>query len=237
MTGPSVREQARTLSEGMTVDEARDVVRWPGGEVGLHDYAALYAVPGLYEAVYVHVLGSGSPALLGAALAEVVPEPERAARRVLDVGAGTGMVGEVLAGLGFRGVAGVDLEPAAEVALRRDRPTVYGRARTLDLTALSPADSAWLADVAPDVVTTAGAVGFGHLPVEAFEVLTWLLPPGGLCALTVARGFEQAPELAAFARLLLGPGYDVLVRRDGVHRRSAVGELLVTALVLSRTSS
>ena len=29
----------------------------------------------------------------------------------------------------------------------------------------------WLAEVAPDVVTVSGAVGFGHLPAAAFEVL------------------------------------------------------------------
>lgn len=222
----TVAEAAAALAPGVTVDEQRDLVRWPGGEVGLHDYAGLYAVQGLYEAVYFGVLGGASPSLLAACLADVVPAPDRAARRVLDVGAGTGMVGEELVRIGFVHVVGVDLEPASEVALRRDRPQVYAAARTLDLTRLTPADEAWLQGV--DVVTVAGAVGFGHLPVEAFAVLTRLLPPGGLLAVTLA------PQLAEDPPLLFGPSYDLVLRREGVHRRSAGGDLPVTALVLRR---
>ncbi len=68
-------------------------------------------------------------------------------------------------------------------------------------------------------------------------MLTGLLPPGGLLALTVARGFEREPELAGHARLLLGPAYRERARRDGLHRHSADGSRLeVTGLVLERTA-
>lgn len=232
----SVQEAAAALAAVVVVDEARDLVRWPGGAAGLHDYGALYAVPGLYEAVYFSVLEGGSPALLAAALAEAVPAVQRPARRVLDVGAGTGMVGEELARTGFAAMAGADLEPASEVALRRDRPDVYRATRTMDLLALDEGDQAWLAEVAPDVVTAAGAVGFGHLPVEAFQVLTGLLPPGGLLAVTVARGWRTEPALAGHAELFAGPAYEPVAQRDGLHRRSASDDQLVTALVLRRAA-
>lgn len=236
----SVWDAAKELLDGLVVDEDRDVVRWLDGdgtlrEAGLHDYAALYAVPGLYEAVYFLHLEGRSPHLLAQALAAAVPEPERGQRRVLDVGAGTGAVGSALAAVGFGPVAGTDLEPASARALLRDRPEAYAQARTTDLTALTRDDRAWLAAVAPDVVTVAGAVGYGHLPVGAFARLTRLLPPGGLLALTAAPGLGTDPELAPHAALLLGPAYEGVVRREGVHRQSARGPLHVVALVLRRT--
>ncbi|MCW2777412.1 MAG: hypothetical protein JWN17_1137 [Frankiales bacterium] len=107
--------------------------------------------------------------------------------------------------------------------------------RVLDLLALTLDDDAWLAALAPDVVTVVAAVGFGHLPLEAFEVLTGLLRPGGVLALTVARDLRTEPSLAGYARLLDGPDYTPAASRDGVHRVTADGrELLVTALVLRR---
>ena len=238
---PAVDAAARRLAADLVLDEERDVVRWRGPdggqvETGLHDYAALYAVQGLYEAVYLVRLEGGSPQLLADALAEAVPAGERAGLRVLDVGAGTGAVGERLHAAGFRSIAATDLEPASEVAVRRDRAEAYTDVRTLDLLDLDAGDEAWLDALAPSVVTVAGAVGFGHLPVGALHVLTQRLPAGGLLALTVARDVERAPELAEHAALLLGPAYTLRTRREGLHRRTATGgRLEVAALVLERT--
>ncbi len=238
--GVSVQEAARRLAPTVEVDEDQDLVRWSddGGvrrTTGLHDYAALYAVPGLYEAVYVEHLDSGSPALLAAALGEVLPPAARPARRVLDAGAGTGLVGEHLAAAGFSPVWALDLEPASAAAVLRDRPGCHRGARALDLLDLDDADRDWLAEVAPDVVTVSGAVGFGHLPAAAFAVLADLLPPAGLLAVTVAPDLAGSPELADHAAVLLGPSFAERARREGVHRRTGAGErLAVHALVLER---
>ena len=237
----AVHLAAHRRAEHLAVDEARDVVRWRDDtgrnvETGLHDYAALYQVPGLYEATYLVRLGGRAPHLLIKTLAEVVPRRERAVLQVLDVGAGTGVVGEQLTAVGFRRIAGTDVEPASEWAVLRDRAELYQDLRTIDLTGLSEDDLRWLRTVAPQVVTVAGAVGFGHLQVDAFAALTRMLPVGGLLALTVAHGFEHDPELADHATLLLGPAYRLRTRRDGLHRQTAEGARLdVVALILERT--
>ena len=238
-----VQEAARRLAEGLVVDEDADLVRWRDDdgrerETGFHDYAALYAVPGLYEAAYVLHLDGRAPALLTAALCEVLPPEERAARRVLDVGAGTGVVGECLHDAGFRELSATDLEPASADAVLRDRAEVYARARAVDLVQPGPDDEAWLAEVAPDLVTVVAAVGFGHLPVEALHRLTALLRPGGLLAVTVARDLESEPALSDHAALLLGPAYRLLRQTEGAHRRTSSGGVLpATALVLERTGA
>lgn len=236
-----VHEATQRRAAHLVVDEAGDVVRWRDDtgrqvETGLHDYAALCDVPGLYEAVYFLRLGGRAPHLLAEALAHVVPPPERPNLQVLDVGAGTGVVGELLAAAGFRRIAGTDLEPASERAVRRDRGQVYDDLRTMDLTRPSDGDLAWLRALAPQIVTIAGATGFGHLPVEALDAVTRALPPRGLLAVTIARGFEQEPELADHAALLLGQAYRERTRREGLHRLTADGARLeITALVLERT--
>lgn len=242
MTAPArtaVELAAQELARSVVVDDAGETVRWRGPdgaehEAGLHDYAALYAVPGLYEAVYLLALGGRAPGLVASALADAVPAGERADLPVLDVGAGTGAVGEQLRARGFGRLAATDLEPAAETALRRDRPGVYTDVRTLDLLRRTPDDDRWLAGVAPRALTVAGAVGFGHLPVAAFAVLTGLLPAGGLLAFTAARDLATAPALAGHAALLLGPAYEQVVRREGVHRTTATGTLLPAVVLVLR---
>lgn len=238
-----VQQAAHRRAQDLVVDEAADLVRWRDDEgrareTGLHDYASLFAVPGLYEAAYVLHLQGCAPQLLVDALAAVVPAAERADLPVLDVGAGTGTVGDALRAAGFRRVAATDLEPASAAAVLRDRPEAYTDARTLDLLHLTAEDEGWLAALAPRVVTAVAAVGFGHLPGEALAVLTRLLPPGGLLAVTVAPDLETEPALADHAALLLGPAYRLRRSADGVHRRTATGDVLpATALVLERTAA
>src|SRR5699024_9577645 len=63
--------------------------------IGFHDYAAIYAHPGLYEQLFHDRLKCTSPRKLSALLRDVASggggDPTRL--RVLDVGAGNGMVG------------------------------------------------------------------------------------------------------------------------------------------------
>ncbi len=91
---------------GMGVDE--ETVR-------LHDYPRLYAVPGLYEHVVQELLGCRSPQVAADGLAHALERLglDPADVPLLDLGAGTGLVGELVRGLGATTVIGLDALDAA----------------------------------------------------------------------------------------------------------------------------
>ena len=67
--------------------------------IRFHDYDELFGIPGLYEKVIYDILGCGSPETICAMLDAALKKEGESARtlRVLDFGAGNGMVGELLA--------------------------------------------------------------------------------------------------------------------------------------------
>src|SRR4051794_20329366 len=81
--------------------------------IRLHDYAAIYDMPGLYEQLFAELLECSSPeivcGLLGSELEKAGVDP--ATLTGLDFGAGNGMVGEQLAELGVESLVGLDLLP------------------------------------------------------------------------------------------------------------------------------
>jgi predicted TPR repeat methyltransferase len=93
----------------------------------LHDYAAVYSVPGLYEEVVQRQLQCASPATVAEALVEAAADAGVAAAdvRAFDLGAGNGVVGEEMRARGVTVVAGADGIPEARHAAHRDRPGLY----------------------------------------------------------------------------------------------------------------
>ena len=106
--------------------------------VRFHDYAQTYSIPGVYERLFYDTLKCDSPrtvcGLLGEHLEDEGRDPSEL--RVLDVGAGNGMVGEQLAELGAEEIVGVDILEEAAQAAERDRPGLYDDYLVVDLTDL-----------------------------------------------------------------------------------------------------
>ena len=148
-------------------------------EVALHDYARVYSLPGVYEQIVSEDLGCRSPArlaqLLGSALDDL--GRDRASTRVIDVAAGNGVSGEALraAGMGGRGLIGTDILPEARVAALRDRPDVYSEYLTLDLTALTDAQSEHLRGRHAGALCCVAPVGAGGVPPQAIAAVSALL--------------------------------------------------------------
>ena len=155
--------------------------------VGFHDYAAIYAVPGLYERAFYDELGMCSAAevvgLFAGALAHGGLDP--AEQRVLDLGAGNGLGADELRAMGVELVVGLDLEPAAREAASRDRPGGYDDYLVGDLGAFGEAELAALRDRRLTALLALAAIGEGHVLPAVLQTGLDLLCPGGLFAFAV----------------------------------------------------
>jgi len=212
--------------------------------IGFHDYAAIYAVPGLYERLFYETLGMRSTAevvrLYGEVLAAESLEP--GGQRVVDFGAGNGLGGEALRALGVGEVLGVDLEPMARTAAQRDRPGVYDDYLVGDLGSWSTQERGALARREPTAVLALSAVGIGHVPPGVLECALGLLGPGGIYGFavtpTLLPGSDdpggQASGFPDFIGALLRDT-EPLCQTSYVHRRRPDGSDDLAVAFLGRT--
>lgn len=200
--------------------------------IRLHDYAAIYAVPGLYERLFAERLECDSPGLVCDLLVDEIESDgvDAATLSVLDVGAGNGMVGELLHELGVRTIVGVDVLDEARGAALRDRPHVYDDYRVLDLCAVADGDRGDLRAQRFDCLTCVAALGFGDMPTRAWAQALALVRDGGWVAFNMRARFLYEDADGGFGALLermLGDG--VLAERARTtytHRISVAGERL-----------
>jgi len=201
--------------------------------VAFHDYAALYAVPGLYERVFCDELGMCSAQQVVALYAGALEQLNRPPRgeRALDLGAGNGLGGEELRRVGIGHVFGVDIEPQARAATCRDRPGVYDDYRVCDLADLSEAKLATLAALEPTAVLALSALGPGHAPPAVLDRALALLPGDGLFGFAVTPTLlpgshdpaGRATGYPEFLVELFTQRADELARHTYVHRRRTDG--------------
>ena len=103
--------------------------------IRFHDYQDVYALPGLYERLFYDILQCDSPATVRRLVEKETRKGGTPAEdlRVLDLGAGNGMVGEEFANIGAKSIVGVDIIAAAAEATERDRPGVYDEYLVTDM--------------------------------------------------------------------------------------------------------
>ena len=99
--------------------------------------------------------------------------------RIIDLGCGTGLVGQALKAHGFSRVDGLDLSPDMLAVARRK--AVY--AATFEADLLAPLD---LPDGAYDGAISAGTFTTGHVDASALPEVLRIVRPGGLLACVVA---------------------------------------------------
>ncbi|MGH3097807.1 MAG: class I SAM-dependent DNA methyltransferase [Streptosporangiales bacterium] len=201
--------------------------------IRFHDYAAIYAIPGLYELLFYKALECDSPHTVRKLVAGVLDErgTDPATLSVLDVGAGNGMVAEQFAELGVESIVGVDILPEAAKAAQRDRPGVYDNYRAVDLTQVPPDVDELLGNAGFNCMTSVAALGFGDIPPRAFARAYNYVRPGGLIAFTIKQEFLSEADATGFSRLIrrmLDSGVlsGALAERRYRHRLSVAGEPL-----------
>lgn len=201
-------------------------------EMRCHDYAAIYSLPGLYEQLFRDELHCQSPAAVTRALAHALDEhrDDPHGLRVLDVGAGNGMVAEELSNLGPETIVGVDIIPEAAEAAWRDRPDLYSAYYVMDLTDMT--DHFWpeLEDQHFTGMTTVAALGFADIPPLAFANAFNLVADKGWIAFNLKEDFLEGEDDTGFSvlvRRMMNEGVLDLKRQERYrHRISVAGEPL-----------
>lgn len=281
LPGPDEAQDLDQDAEWCTVQDRPDA---PPRRIRFHDYAEIYAVPGLYERLFHELLQCRSPAVVRDLLATALlqqpgaaaddhtntnttttttitpppsaptpsrptPSPPQQELRVLDLGAGNGMVGEELRlHLGATLVVGVDISPTARAAAARDRPWVYRDYLVLDMARpVSPEHDAALRAAGFTAVTCVAALGYGDVPVQALARALDYLAVGGLLAVTIKERFlrEEEDEVgvgggrrSGFAVLIGTLLQDEVLRpvasRTYCHRLSVAGRPLEYQAIVAR---
>jgi len=184
-------------------DEAYFFLTEDGQEVvfRFHDYGEIYKRPGLYEQLFYERLKCSSPAKARDILSDVLREnrQEMSELRVLDLGAGNGMVGELL---DVARMIGVDISEEAFQACERDRPGVYDGYYVADLCDLKADTERELRDWQINCLTCVAALGFGDIPTKAFSTAYNLVQPGSWIAFNIKETFMQESDDSGFSQLV-----------------------------------
>ena len=221
-------------------DEEYCIVEREGQErrIRLHDYQEIYAIPGLYEALFSERLRYCSPQVMASLLAQEimrssVPLSEISA---LDMGAGNGLAGEALKRQGIRSLIGIDLFSEAAEAAERDRPGLYDHYYVADLLNLSPATRKALEAANLNCLVSVGALGFSDIPPLAFARAYNLIADEGWVAFNIKEGFMEEGDESGFSTLIRQmidkDVFAIKIKHRYCHRLSVAGEELYYLAVI-----
>lgn len=208
-------------------------------KIRIHDYHELYSLPWLYDQLLKDELKCSSPQTIANVLATLVRSEgdDVGDLRVLDMGAGSGMLGEELAAQGAGSLVGVDIIVEAAEATERDRPGVYEDYLVADLADLTPDDRCRLEDKRFNCMTLVAALSFDDVPPQAFAGAYNLVADGGWIAFNVKQDvLEDRDEgIGALVRQMRDEG--VIEDRASVlyrHRLSVKGDPLYYVALMGR---
>lgn len=180
---------------------------WDGGvkeKIRLHDYKRIYEVPGLYEQVVYERLKCQSPSTVSDVLRFSVSQSDQrlSELRVLDLGAGNGIVGEELKKHGVSRLVGIDIIPEAQVATERDRPGVYDAFYVMDFGDLAEEERAELNAWSLNGLISVAALGFGDVPPQAFLEAFNMIGEDGWVAFNIKETFLDRRIDWGFSQLI-----------------------------------
>jgi len=208
-----------------------------------HDYGPIYNRPGLYEQIFYDRLKCSSPRKVGEILKRTLDSSEKnfSELRVLDLGAGNGIMGEVVKGHGVARLVGADIIPEARDACYRDRPSLYDDYYVADFTDLDDEVVHEIADWSFDCLTSVAALGFGDIPPGAFLQGLRFIKTGGWVAFNIKDTFLDKSDRSGFSRfireLIFSEYLDLFHLEKYRHRLSMEGTpLFYFALVAQKTA-
>lgn len=173
-------------------------------KIRFHDYNVLYNKPKLYEQLFYERLQCTSPSKVTEILKHTLDQSKSnfSELRVLDFGAGNGMMGEALKKQGVARLIGVDIITEAQKATERDRAGVYDAYYVADFCNLDANIQDEIASWMPDCLTTVAALGFGDIPPKAFVNAFNLIHSEGWVAFNIKETFLDHSDTSGFSRMI-----------------------------------
>lgn len=194
-----------------------------------HEYDRIFSKPGLYEQLFYERLKCTSPIKVAELLHDSLTSERVSCSelRVLDLGAGNGMMAEQLRNLGVARIVGADILPEARAAAYRDRPTSYDDYVVADFTKLNGDRNEELTEWRFDCLTSVAALGFGDIPPKAFFAAMKFLKTDGWVAFNIKETFLDHSDDTGFSRfireLIFSEYLDVYQLERYTHRLSMEG--------------
>jgi len=197
-----------------------------------HEYAEIYKIKRLYEHLFYERLKSHSPEKVSEALRYSLSQVQEnlSELRVLDLGAGNGMMGAQLRKHGVARLVGVDIIPEAKEAAERDRPMIYDAYYVADFCNLTVEQREDLQEWSFNCLTTVAALGFGDIPAKAFIEAFNILQSKGWIAFNIKETFLDKSDETGFSiairELIFSEYLDVYYLERYQHRLSMEGQPL-----------
>ena len=208
--------------------------------IRFHDYAEIYERRGLYEQLFYDRLKCKSPRKVADVLHKAVLKDHESPSelRVLDLGAGNGMVGEELAARGVSRLVGVDIIDEARQATIRDRPGIYDHYYVADFTDVEADLREELESWSFNAMVSVAALGFGDIPPRAVAEAMDLVQVGGWIAFNIKDSFLDMSDESGFStmvrQLIFSEYLDLHHLERYQHRYSIDGEPLNYFAIVGR---
>ena len=226
-------------------DEAYFYLQGSAGnrKIRFHDYAEIYQIEGLYEQIFYDRLKCTSPGIVTATLESAVKQSQDnfSELRILDFGAGNGMMGEELKKHGVSRLIGVDIIPEAYEATIRDRPGIYDAYYVEDFTNLDAEKKEEIISWQCDCLVTVAALGFGDIPTSAFMEAFNVVKSEAWVAFNIKETFFNISDESGFSKmireLIFSKYIDIYYIQRYRHRLSIEGEPLYYFVIAGRKNS
>ena len=206
--------------------------------IRIHDYHELYEIPGLYDFIVMDKLQCWTPdKLINLLIDELIRFGIREDElKVLDLGAGNGIMGELVSQAGVKVIVGIDILPEAKIAAERDRPSIYSEYFAIDLKKAPGKILEKLKTYRFNCLISASALGFGDIPPEVFVTAYNLIEDGGFVVFNINDKFLERTDESGFYKLInsmIDSGFfSLLFRERYPHRLSITGNyIFYTAFV------
>ncbi|NET73216.1 MAG: methyltransferase domain-containing protein [Sphaerospermopsis sp. SIO1G2] len=207
----------------------------------LHDYAAVYSIPGLYEYLLLEKLNYRSHEFMASLLNENLKNSGESIQdlKILDLGAGTGLFGQAISKFGIESIIGIDIIPEAAQAAQRDYPGIYEDYFVEDLTQLSPTTGEVIKQKKLNCFVCCSAFADDHIPGIAFATGVNLIENQGWVLFNVSKNCYECesncPDFVNFYRQLIEQGYlQIHCTESYLHRHFFSGHPLEFVAILAK---